>query len=262
MLAATVHGDEAEARHSDQDYQQLATCLAALDSRLNEINHVILRLQRRTTADGKVAPDDAALTAELAATRTANEEKRRRLQQPAKDVARPPDDSADPAQQLADIESKCNEIVQRIATLKAAKDTGTGLGFNAGKRVIGKEVVELAIIKGRVVPLCAPYYSATGLRAGATVVAVQIERKMDGIEVDTAIRDGGLLDQILKEKGASPESHVFKLLVCADSVGSFHQVRQAILKKRYSYGWDTWLDRTILVNANGGGGDGGVEISQ
>jgi len=255
--APPAFADGPTTRFSEEDYQQLATRLAALTTRMSDVSNAILRM-RQADDPGK---DADARAEQLAAIRTANEEKRQLLQQLPDGKGKLPQDSADSARQLNTIETQCNDITQKIAELKTAGDDKAGVGFSAGKRIVGKEVLELVITRGRLVPLCPPYFQGTRIMNGGVMIALKIDRVKDGVAVDQAIKDGDLLDQIIKEKKADPKTCVFKLFVCTDSIGSFHQLRQVVSRKGYSYGWDTWMDKSLLQGA-GGGGDGGIDISQ
>jgi hypothetical protein len=124
-----------------------------------------------------------------------------------------------------------------------------GLTEDASMR--GLEPVSITLVKNRLVPLEAPFYSASRAqvrtaRGGQTVAGVVVRRVHDGEPVREAIGTSGLLDERLRK--ADRSKHYVMLSVCADSIAAFRAVVDELTRRGFAYAWDTGRDEDIVLS--------------
>lgn len=238
---------------SEEDFRQLSGRLATLEERLRQTRQATERMQQ-ATASLDIAADDAPSAAAqgLVATRALIERERQILADLVAANSQLPEtlSLAELERRQRDSEEERDELAKKLADLEdGGGDQGTGL--QASKYVSDKQIFPLVVTRGRIVPGMEPYYSIAQVpcvnrQTKEELICNQTKRVRDGTAVVEAIKEGGFLDLLIEDHRLSPETHVFQLLVCSDSVTSFHRLRQAIKQRGFSFAWDTFRDRTIL----------------
>lgn len=254
----TSIADPAPARESDEDFTRLSARLATLVDRLDQARQAIVRIQLTADSLPDVTAEDPDTAAErLAVTRQLIQDERRTLAALVASNSQLPESLSlsELEVRLRDSEAERDALLKQLETLNdPTTDPGTGYGSSRPMR--DKTLVPLLVTKSRLVPATNDYFSARKVLCVNRVTheqlaCAEIKRVRDGTAVAIAIKDGALLDKMIKDEGLSPDSHIFYLHVCSDSVKSFHQLSRAIKARGYSFAWVTYRDRPVLRPLDG-----------
>jgi len=248
----------APARLGEEDFASLSARLSTLDERLGQARQAVDRMQQTLDTLPRATDEDPAMAAErLAVTRKLIEDERQTLARLVAANSQLPESLslAELEARQRDSETERDTLVKQLEALNDPK-TDQAAGYGSSRRMEGKTLVPLVVTKGRLVPAVEPYFSVRETPCFNRVTREQltcaeIKRVRDGTAVSIAIRDGDLLDTLIKDRGLTPESAIFFLNVCADSIESFFKLSRAIKARGHSFAWTTFRDRPVLRPLDG-----------
>ena len=167
---------------------------------------------------------------------------------------------ADLNRKLAEAQKKRDEIAGKLLAAEKQKQQKNDSG-GIPETVLRKNMkpVTLLLVRNHIVPTRKPYFSFSSgysgtTRAGERLPLVRVHRAQEGVAITDAIKQGGALDKLIAEDKSKPDTHIFRILVCADSIPSFQILAKAIGSRGFDYNWDTAKDEDQYIPANGGPG--------
>lgn len=166
---------------------------------------------------------------------------------------------ADLQRMLDEAQKERDQIVQKITVASIPEKPSGPVGIPGTVLKDNLTPIGVLLVKNRVVPLKIPYFSRSqgpgiNRQTGEHLMVARIHRVKDGTPVTDAIRPGNLIDQLIREAGASKATHFFLIRVCTDSIPAYHALAAAVTQRGYDYTWFTDNDKDWVMPANGGGG--------
>lgn len=243
VLAPGAHGSTAEAPETVGAEAPDAEAVA------RRLRGALRRLEARRELNDKLGQGLQELhtptTEELAQATEEHDRMRQRMAKAAESTGQPVDEL------MRDLERAKRErdaLVQRQTAL-SAEDAPTGRGLRQEIVLAGKTAIGLRLVRNRVVPLAAPYFSVRQARGtekatGRIVDVVVISREKDGEGAKTALGPNGILANLIAK--SDPKTSYFSFAVCADSIEAFYTVAEAVSRKGFAYAWDTAKDEDII----------------